>query len=116
MPKTFQETGGVMTGKLTQTLDHKKPAMMNGGSSVCYVTAVPFRHIMGLWKARWITPNRIQGRRPLFWCCVWRPVGILVGGTACFIAAATPDTMLNATILDCMDGKWPRYAACLTAR
>lgn len=53
----------------------------------------------------WITPNRITAAS--FLVAVVASIGILVGGTACFTAAAVLIHLSH--ILDCMDGQMARY-------
>ncbi len=53
----------------------------------------------------WITPNRLTAAS--FLIAVMATVGILVGGTGCFIAAAL--LIHGSHILDCMDGQMARY-------
>jgi len=56
-------------------------------------------------EVHWITPNRITAAS--FLVAVLAAVGMLVGGTACFIAAAIAINISH--ILDCMDGQMARY-------
>lgn len=53
----------------------------------------------------WITPNRITAASFLF--AVVATIGIIIGGTGCFIAAAILIHLSH--ILDCMDGQMARY-------
>ncbi|MDH5529690.1 MAG: CDP-alcohol phosphatidyltransferase family protein [Paracoccaceae bacterium] len=59
----------------------------------------------GAVEVPWITPNRITAAS--FLVAVVATIGILVGGTGCFIAAAVLIHLSH--ILDCMDGQMARY-------
>ena len=54
----------------------------------------------------WMTPNRITAAS--FLVALMASIGIVVGGTACFIAAAV--LIHISHILDCMDGQMARYS------
>lgn len=59
----------------------------------------------GAVEVRWITPSRITAAS--FIVAVIATIGILLGGSACFIAAAFLIHLSH--ILDCMDGQMARY-------
>ena len=92
-----------MTGKLTQLWTTKTRDDEWWSSFVTSPLAILANY--GAVEARWITPNRITAAS--FLVAVLATVGILVGGTACFIAAALLIHLSH--ILDCMDGQMARY-------
>lgn len=92
-----------MTGKLTR-LWATKTRDDEWWSS--FVTS-PLAILANYWAVDvpWITPNRITAAS--FLVAVMASIGILIGGTGCFIAAALLIHLSH--ILDCMDGQMARY-------
>lgn len=92
-----------MTGKLTQLWATKTKDDEWWSSFVTAPLGILANFVAV--EVPWITPNRITAAS--FLVAVVASIGILVGGTACFIAAAVLIHLSH--ILDCMDGQMARY-------
>lgn len=92
-----------MTGKLTQ-LWATKTRDDEWWSSFVTAPLGIFANYAAV-EVPWITPNRITAAS--FLVAVVASIGMLIGGSACFIAAALLTHLSH--ILDCMDGQMARY-------
>ena len=92
-----------MTDKLTQLWATKTRNDEWWSSFVTSPLAIAANY--GAVEVPWITPNRITAAS--FLVAIVATLGIIVGGSVCFIAAAI---LINLShILDCMDGQMARY-------